>query len=195
MLALVAGVACGAFAMLAGAPLVGLLAVAGGWLLHRRAHGAARRATAGSHAEEDVARRLRSVGAAFVAFDVQLPGRRGDIDAVVLGPMAAAVEVKRAEGRVRFRRNGQVVVAGRKLPGRPLLQAVVQAAAVREASAIDGQVDAVLCVTGMRQRPRIVSHEQTDVWVTSARHLRKVLRRLPRELDRRAAASAAARLR
>jgi hypothetical protein len=123
------------------------------------------------------------VGAEAVIFGVRLPGG-GDADVVVLGPMVAVVEVKRAVGRVRCLEDGAVAVDGRRLPGRAVRQAVAAAAAVRSRLAGVDHVDAVLCVTGMQQRPRRVAAGRGEVVVCSARHLRRTLRRLPVRLGR-----------
>ena len=56
------------------------------------------------------------------------------------------------------------------------------------------RVDAVLCVTGMRQRPRRVSVGSGELTVCSARHLARVVRRLPPRLDAGQSARAIGRL-
>ncbi len=189
--ALVVAVVGGASLLAIGAPLAGLAVVAIGWLMSRRASTGARRAQAGRDAEIEVAHRLRRVRAAAIVYDARFPGRSGDVDVVVLGPMAAAVEVKRGSGRVRCKPDGRVVAGGRELPGAPLRQALAQAVATRRAVGLDARVEAVLCVTEMRQRPRLVGVGDDEVWVTSMRHLPKVLRRLPRSIDRATALDAA----
>lgn len=162
--------------------------------MHRASRTRAARAHAGAAAEHDAAARLRRVRAAAVAYDVRLPGLHSDVDAIVLGPMAAAVEIKRAYGRVRCYGDGTVRAGRNALPGRPLAQAIAQAAAVRRTVGNVDHVDAVLCVVGMRQRPRLVDVNGVDVWVTSLRHLRRVLRRLPNRIARDDAKRAAAEL-
>ncbi len=191
---LVAACVIGAFAAGVGASMPALATLGLGWLGARSLMGRARRAEAGHRGETEVAEALHRVRADAVVHGARLPGHRGDVDIVVLGPMVAAIEVKRSTGRVRWRRDGSVWVGGRRLPGRPLRQAVAQAAAVRRSLRLGAPVDAVLCVTGMRQRPRLARLDSSDVWITSARHLRRVLRRLPPAMDRRAARDAAASL-
>lgn len=187
----VAGVGLAALLLVAGLPAAGLLVVVAGlagraWLMR-----AAGRAAAGAHAEDRAAGGLARLRADVVVYNARLPGRYGDVDVVVLGPMAAAVEVKLGAGRVRVRRDGTVRVGGRTLPGRPLHQALAGAAAVRRGLRIAVEVDAVLCVTEMRGRPRLIDVDGWPVWVTSARHLRRVIRRLPGGLGREEALAAA----
>jgi hypothetical protein len=178
----------------AGAPSAGLVVIGAGWLVWRRAGAGIARARAGDRAEKEVAVILRRLRPEALLFDVRLPGMRGDVDAVVLGPMCATVEVKRAHGRVRLVGDGGVVVGGRRVPGAPLRQALAAAVATRRTLDIDATVEAVLCVTGARGRARPVSVGNGVVWLTSARRLRRTLRRLPRVLDRRTARSLVARL-
>ncbi len=137
--------------------------------------GRVNRARAGESAELEVGRHLGGFGT--VVFGWRPPGVRFDVDVVVLEPCLAAVEVKRAEGRVRRRSDGVVLVGGVPIPGDPLRQAVRGAACVRQAADVEELVGAVLCITGMRQRPRVFEWSGTPVTVCSARHLRRVLRR------------------
>jgi hypothetical protein len=180
--------------LVAGAPVAGLAALLVGLAIRTTLLGRAEQAAAGARAEERVGERLRRLKADAVLYNVRLPNARGDVDVVALGPMAAAVEVKLGYGRLRVRRDGRVVVGGRPLPGRPVRQAIAMAAATRRTAALATPVDAVLCVSEMRQRPKLVDVEGIPVWVTSARHLRRVLRRLPQELDPGTARKAAERL-
>ena len=184
-----------ALLLVAGAPLPGLVVFGAALATRSMLNGRAERAAAGGRAEARVGARLGRVRADAILFNARLPGVGGDVDIVVLGPMAAAVEVKLGAGRVRVKGDGRVVVGGRTLPGRPLRQAVAMAAATRRAAGLATPVDAVVCVSDMRQRPRLADVDGIPVWVASARHLRKVLRRLPRELDRPTALEAADRLR
>ncbi len=179
----------------AGAGTAMLAVVVVGWAGFRMLRSGAVRARAGAQAEVDVAAALRRAGATAVVYNARLPGCRGDVDAVVLGPMAAAIEVKRATGRVRCYADGRVRVAGRMLPGRPLRQAIAAAVAVRRTLGLEGHVTAIVCITGMRRRPRLVTVSDVPVWVASPRHLRRVLRRLPRLIGRTEAREAAHRLR
>ncbi len=175
---------------LLGRPLTALVAVIVGLGLRHRLRRRATVADVGAEAEIEVAGRLRRYRPAALLFDVDVRGRRSDVDAIVLGPVCAAIEIKRAGGRAFFLDDGRVRMGGRWLPGRPLGQTAAHAAAV--GAAIDVTVEAVLCLTRLRGRPRIVEYGRTEVWVTSARHLRRVLSRLPHVLDRAEAKRAAA---
>lgn len=139
------------------------------------------RARAGVAGERVVSRALRGFGT--VLYGWVPPGRRSDVDVVVVDPCVAAVEVKRASGRVRTRDDGTVLVGGSRLPGSPLRQAVGGAAAVRRALGTPVPVHAVLCITDMSQRPRVATSNGVPVVVCSVRHLRRVLRRLERTAD------------
>jgi hypothetical protein len=174
--------------------ILGAIAALGGWYLAtlglfiaarvvtRRLRRGEARAHAGARGEERVAAHLSGLRVEAVVFD--LPLRRGDADILVLGPMAAVVEVKHARGRVRTRRDGSVAVSGRSLPGRPLRQAVAAAASVAELVGPAIWVDAVVCVTGMIGRTRVWTEDGHEVYVCSARRLKRTLRRLPRPLPR-----------
>lgn len=190
-----AGAVLGAVLLVAGAPGAGLAVLVTGLAVRTTLLGRAERAAAGARAELRVGDTLRRLRADAVLYNVRLPDTRGDVDVVALGPMAAAIEVKLGSGRVRLRRDGTLRVGGRTLPGRPVRQAVAMATATRHAARLGTPVDAVLCVSEMRQRPKLVDVDGIPVWVTSARHLRRVLRRLPREVDRATAHEAASRLR
>jgi hypothetical protein len=168
----------------AGAPLPAVVVLGAGWSGRRLLWSRSGRAIAGAHAEIATARLMRRVPAAVIVYNARLPGRRDDVDVIMLGPMAAAIEIKRGSGRVRWYADGRVRVDGHMLPGRPLRQAIAQAVATRRALGMDGYVDAVLCVADMKNRPRLTSIDGVDVWITSARHLRRVLKRLPHQLDR-----------
>ena len=137
-----------------------------------------RRAHSGIRGERDVALTLGRW--AIVAYGWSPPGSRYDVDVVVTWPTIAAIEVKHATGRVRTRRDGTVAVDGALLPGAPVRQAVRGAAAVRRHLELPEPVEAVLCITGMKQRPRWVESNGSSVAVCSRRHLRRVLERLPR---------------
>jgi hypothetical protein len=147
--------------------------------------GRVKRARAGESAEFEVSRRLRGFGT--VVFGWRPPGVRFDVDVVVLEPCLAAIEVKRAGGRMRRRSDGTVLVGGVPIPGDPLRQAVRGAAFVRQTADSEELVGAVLCITGMRQRPRVVEWSGTPVTVCSVRHLRRVLRRIGPRRSRREA--------
>lgn len=188
------GALVAALLAVSGAPAAGIPLLAGALVVRTMLVARAERSVAGARAEERVGDRLRRLRADAVLFGVRLPNARGDVDIVALGPMAAAVEVKLGVGWVRARADGRVLVQRRPLPGRPLRQAVAMAAATRRTAGIETHVVAVLCVSEMRQRPKLVHVDGQPVWLASARHLRRVLRRLPRELDRTAAIRAATRL-
>jgi len=188
LLTLVAVVAALAY----GRPFGALVVLMVGLGVRRRLRRRAAAADVGAEAEIDVAERLRRFRPAALLFDVDLRGRRSDVDAIVLGPVCAVIEIKRAGGRAVYLDDGRVRAGGRWLPGRPLGQTAAHAAALR--AEVDVPVEAVLCLTRLRGRPRIVEYGRTEVWVTSARHLRRVLRRLPHVLDRAEAKRAAASL-
>ena len=184
----------GAFAaVLSGRPALALTFVVVGLMVRHRLRGRAYAARVGAEAESAVAERIRGFRPEVALFGLDLRGRRADVDAVVLGPVAATVEVKRASGRVRVMDDGTVRVGRTWLPGRPLSQAAAHAAAVGRFT--EEHVEAVLCITGMRQRGRVFDHGSTEVWVTSARRLPATLRRLPRVLTSREARQLAQRLR
>lgn len=169
-------------AVLVGLPLAAVLVGLAGHLVGRHYRASARRAAVGRGVERLVAARLRRLGAEVVVFGYRPRGRRADIDAIVLGPWLAAVEIKHGEGRVRVRRDGRVQVGGRRLPGYPLRQATAGAAAVRRAIGTADQVEAILCIAGMRGRSRIIVAQGTTIRLTSARRLVRTIRRLPRSL-------------
>lgn len=164
------------------APAVTALGLGLGWFLLVHSGGRIRRAAAGVRGERAVAATLGR--SATVVFGWQPPGARFDVDVVVTWPALAAVEVKHAAGRVGTRDDGSVRVGGAWLPGLPMRQAVRGAASLRRHLGVDPPVTAVLCVTGMSQRPRLATSSGVPVVVCSQRHLRRVLRRLPRS-DRR----------
>ncbi len=162
---------------------VAVVAIGFAAILWSVGEGRVNRARAGESAEVEVGRQLRGFGT--LVFGWQPPGVRFDVDVVVLEPCLAAVEVKRAEGRVRRRSDGAVLVGGAPIPGDPLRQAVRGAAFVRQMADTDELVGAVLCITGMKQRPRVMEWSGTSVTVCSARHLRTVLRRVRPRTSRR----------
>lgn len=159
-------------------PFVGVVGAVAAMLGWRWASARVARARAGLVGERAVSRSLRGFGT--VVYGWVPPGWRSDVDVVVVEPCVAAVEVKQAQGKVRTRDDGTVTVGGSRLPGAPLRQAVGGAAAVRRALATPVPVHAVLCVTGMSQRPRVATSNGVPVVVCSVRHLRRVLRRLDR---------------
>ena len=180
-------------AVATGRPTAAIGLLVAGFLVRYRLAGTAHAADVGAAAEAEVAARLRSFRPDVLLFDVDLRNRRTDIDAVVLGPVVATVEVKRARGRVKVMSDGSVRAGRRWLPGRPVAQAASHAAAVGRYT--DHHVEAVLCITGMRRRPTIVEYGKGEVWVTSARRLERTLRKLPNEINSGEACQIATRLR
>ena len=168
------------------------IAVVAFMIRHRLARGI-RMAEVGAAAEISVAARLSRLRASVVLFDIDLRGRRSDIDIVIVGPGVATVEVKRARGRIKAMSDGTLRVGGQWLPGRPLAQAASHAVAVSRFT--DRHVEAILCITGMTQRPRIIEYKGTEVRVTSEAGLLKIVRKLPRVLGSVEAREIAHRLR
>jgi hypothetical protein len=191
---LVAGSGAAMAGAVADSRLVVAVAVAATVAAVRRYRPLIARARAGADAEEMVATALRRCRAGLVAHSVRLPEARGDLDVVILGPVAAVIEVKRASGRTVVRSDGTVRVGRRLIPGNPARQVLGGAASLRRFLGDVERVDAVLCVTGMRQRPRWVEVGAGELVVCSARHLGRVVRRLPSRLDARQAARAIGRL-
>ncbi len=161
-------------------PIVAAGMVALGAVRHRHLTGSSRRASVGAQAERLVARRIRRVRPAVHRSGVWLRGGSGDLDALVLGPMAAIVEVKYGRGRVRPERSGGLVVGRRRLPGRPMASLCRNGDVLERHLRIS--VDLVLCVTEMSGRSRRVWYEGRMVRVCSARRLPGVLRSLERRL-------------
>ena len=165
----------GAFAI--GRPTVSIVLLVGGFLVRYRLRGMTHAARSGSAGEYEVAARLRAYQPDVLLFDLDLRGQRSDIDAVVLGPVVATVEVKAAKGRVRAMSDGTVRVGGTWLSGHPIAQAARHAAAL--GTYTEHHAEALLCITRMRGRPRYVEYGRTKVLVTNLRHLRRALRWLP----------------
>jgi len=134
------------------------------------------RAIAGEAGERLVASRLGWRTAAV--FGWRSPGARFDVDVVVFEPCVAAIEVKRGQGRLRVLGDGAVSAGGRPIPGRAVRQATRGAAALRSAAGLDQHVTAILCITHMVGRPRVVVDGENPVVVCSAKWVRRVLRRL-----------------
>ena len=171
-----------ALLLLGGWPLPAIALIIVAFRLSRRLVDQEARAHAGADGEALVAAHLPRVRAEAVLFDVPLG--RGDADVIVLGPMAAVVEVKRASGRVRTHRDGSLTVGGSTLPGRPLTQAIGAAAAAARLIGPAVWVEPIVCVTGMAGRPRTWHRDGQEVVLCSPRQLRRTLRRLPRPLER-----------
>jgi hypothetical protein len=155
-----------------------------GLLAGARLRRSAARAGAGARAEAQVAGQLASTRIAGLVWGHRLPGRRGDVDLIALGPCLAAIEIKHGSGRVRVDTDGTVKVGGRWLPGSPGNQALSNARALGRALGADSPADAVLCVVGMRGRPRRLELERGILSVTSSRRLGRTLRRLPARVKR-----------
>jgi hypothetical protein len=166
-------------------PLLALVVVGIAAVVWWVGEGRVNRARSGVVGEREVAGFLGGFGT--VLFGWQPPGARFDVDVVVLEPCLVAVEVKRADGRVRVRHDGTVLVDGVAIPGDPLTQAVRGAVSLRRVLDVDEFVAAVLCVTGMRQRPRHVEHREVPVTICSGRHLRRVVKRAGDRVSRRQA--------
>ena len=149
-------------------------------LARHRLRSASYAARSGQISEEAVAAEVRRHRPYAVLYD--LKWGRGDIDVVVIGPALATIEVKSGSGRVRAMDDGTLRVGRTWLAGTPLLQASRQARHV--AHLLSAETVPMLCVVGMRGRPRYVEIGDTEVLLTSARHLRRQLRRLPRLVDR-----------
>lgn len=173
-----AGVSAGfvAWGLEGGWPVFGFPAL--GVLLQRRMRAMSARARAGSATERMVAGRISRVRPTAVLFNLRLSGVHGDIDAVVLGPMAAIVEVKRAAGRVRVSRDLTLTVGRRPLHGRPIERSLAAAGALRERTGLP--FDAIICVSDMTQRPRRIPVGPHELTICSSHHLPHILRRLQR---------------
>lgn len=130
-----------------------------------------RKAAVGIRSEKLVARQLKNVGAEAVVHGA-LIGGGGDVDHVVLGPCAVAVETKTGKGRMRL--DGRTIRVGRKtIPGDPIGQVRRQAKAL---SRITGQPTAsVVCIPEMTSEPRAVG----DVVICAAQDLSDVIRAAP----------------
>ena len=177
----ITGIAVGAGVIggiLVGRPMAALFLAVMGFLVRYRLRGLAYAARAGAKGEADVAERLRAFRPDVLIFDLNVRQQRSDIDAVVLGPMVATIEVKAARGRVRAMSDGTIRVGGVWLQGHPIGQAARHASSLGDYT--EHHVEAVLCITAMRGRPRYVEYGNTEVLLTSTRYLRRTLRRLPR---------------
>jgi len=168
----------------AGLPVVALVLLVSGAIGAARMRRRAAQAAVGAAAERMVAAQVHRLRAGGMIWGHRPPGRRGDIDLVVLGPWIAAIEIKHGSGRVKVYADGAVKVGRSWLPGRPVRQAVGNAAALRRSLGSEGFVDAILCVSEMRGRTRIVETDHGEVVVTSARGLRSAIRRLPHRTSR-----------
>ena len=167
-------------------PLVAVGIGSVGWLGVRWSHGRARRAVAGRDTERRVARMVERARPRVTLWNLWLSGVTGDVDLLALGPMVAIVEVKRGDGRVRIDADGSLRVGGKPVHGDPLRRTARTARVLSRRFGID--IDAVVCIEGMRQRPRQVEvpapgDPDRAVVVCSARHLARVLRRLEGRLD------------
>jgi len=167
-----------------GHPSVAVAVFVGGAALASRLRRRSARAAVGAAAERLVATHVRRLRAGGIIWGHRPPGRRGDIDLVVLGPWLAAAEIKYGAGRVRVYADGTVRAGRTRLPGHPARQAVGSAAALRRSLGSPELVDAILCVTAMRGRTQVVETDHGELTVTSARRLRSAIRRLPQRTTR-----------
>jgi len=137
----------------------------------RRYQGDYARAVTGARAEESVARLLAGCGAQVLLNGVMLGS--GDIDHVVMGPVAAAIETKYGRGRIIMDRKGRLVVGSRTLPKDPVAQAERNAAMLSKR-------------LGVRFTPIVVVSDGDGpvfsaggVFVTGSKDLLALLRTLP----------------
>lgn len=147
---------------------------------------AAAKNTAGINAEMAVAKALRNSSFAMVSYGSLLA--HGDCDVIVAGPQLAIVEVKHGRGHVRVE-DGRLRDDRKPFGKDPIRQATGQAAAVRQLAG--GFVDAVVCVTGMENRP--FTYKNTVV--CSAADLPQVLAGLPPRISKLQAATLTGQLR
>lgn len=139
------------------------------WVLYQRA-------LAGVRSEDRVARALLDLDAEVVIHGALVAERVGDLDHLVLGPWAVAVETKTGRGKTAVRK-GQLTVNGRWLPRDPCKQVTDQAAYASRRLGVP--VDRVVCVVDTPSRPR----EIDGVWVCSLKDLPAVIRSLPARLS------------
>jgi flagellin-like protein len=134
-----------------------------------------RKAEIGWRSEKRVASVLDRCGAAAVVHGALL-GAGGDVDHMVLGPVAVAVETKTGGGRVRIE-HGRVVAGRRTVPGDPVAQARRQAVALGRALGV--RTSAVVCLPDMSNRP----FKSGDVAVCSLNDLAAVIAAQPHQLS------------
>jgi hypothetical protein len=138
--------------------------------------GAYRRALAGIVSEQRVLAAIRDSSAAVVVNGAKLDERAGDIDHVVLGPMAAIVETKTGAGAVTIQ-GDQLRCNARLLRGASLRKVRAQADAIGRLTGVS--VTPVLCVVNMEGGPLTAG----AVVICSADELPGVLDGLPQALD------------
>ena len=146
-----------------------------------------RRALAGVMAEQRALGALRSSAAAAIVNGARPDRSAGDIDHVVLGPMAAVVETKSGEGDVTVQGDA-LRCNNRVLRGASLRKVRSQARALSHAVGVE--VAPVVCVVGMRGEPFAAG----GVTVCSASSLPEVVDALPEVISPEEALSVAKRL-
>lgn len=151
-------------------------AAASGYVLSAKPRSRYARASAGVAAEDHAARAILRLSPAAVVHGFR-PHGRGDVDHLIMGPKAVAVETKHGRGKAELARGGGLVVGGRKLPGDPLEQALRAARSVSEATG--RRFDAVVVVSRMSGPPV----KAGEVTVCSPSDLAKVTGALPDRLS------------
>jgi hypothetical protein len=149
--------------------------------------GTYRKALAGIVSEQRVLAAVRDSRAAVVVNGARPSERAGDIDHVVLGPMAAVIETKTGAGTVTAQ-GDQLRCNTRPLRGASLRQARSQAQTVSRMLGVP--VATVVCVVDMAGDPIVVG----GVTVCSAETLPDVLDALAPALDATTALEAARKL-
>ena len=136
----------------------------------------------GAHGEQRVGRKLERIlgGEGIVLHDRRIPGRRSNIDHVLIGPAGVfVVDTKSYQGKVERRMAGSLLARKPRLfigdrDRTNLVDGVTaQAAAVRASVTADLPVQAVLCITradwGFTTSPFTIE----DVWIAWAKALVK----------------------
>lgn len=132
------------------------------------------RAMSGVRAEDEVARALGSTGGALLLNGVLLGA--GDIDHVLLGPVAAAIETKYGRGRISVSPEGRLLVGSKVLPRDPIAQAARNAAMLSRRLGVS--CTAVVVISSGEGQ----AFMSRGVYVTSLRDLPALVRSLPRVL-------------
>jgi hypothetical protein len=166
--------------------VIALAAAGAGVYVCQQARVAIAKNTAGIKAETAAARSLRGTSFDLVAYGALVGS--GDCDVIVAGPQLAVVEVKHGRGVVRVE-SGRLRDDRKRFSRDPVRQATSQASAVGKLAG--AFADAVVCVTGMTNRPFLCG----NTIVCSAADLPGVLATLPRRLSQLQAASLAGQLR
>ncbi len=140
----------------------------------QRYQGEYARAMSGVRAERAVAKVLEATGPAVLLNGVVLGA--GDIDHVVLGPVAVAVETKYGRGRISMDRKGRLVVGTKTLPRDPVSQAARNASMLSKRLGVS--VTALVVISDGSGQP----FSSRGVYVSSLTDLPAVLRSLPQVL-------------